>query len=87
MSKPPQMFNYTVNTSGRNIVFAADGKTLACASSSSKRYKNHVRFMERADVDAFWKLPDSMVCLQRRIFAQGRPDVWKTSFRDFMPKI
>lgn len=92
LSKPPQMFNYTVNTSGRNIVFAADGKTLACASSSSKRYKNHVRFMERADVDAFWKLPtvwfvykEGYLPKEDQMYGKPVPGFYAEDMRELIP--
>ena len=39
------------------MVFDSDGKTICYLSSSSKRYKNHVRDMVDADVEDLYKLP------------------------------
>lgn len=44
-------------TSGGHIVFASDGATLAYLSSSSKRYKDHIRDLEDSDLAGLYELP------------------------------
>lgn len=44
-------------TNGGHIVFASDGATLAYLSSSSKRYKDHIRDLEDSDLAGLYELP------------------------------
>ncbi|MFR7573361.1 MAG: hypothetical protein ACLUVM_11990 [Blautia faecis] len=44
-------------SSGGHLVFDSDGATVSYLSSSSRRYKNHIRDMVDADVEDLYKLP------------------------------
>ena len=44
-------------SSGAKLVFESDGTTIAKLSSSSRRYKNHVRDMTQEDVGNLYSLP------------------------------
>lgn len=44
-------------SSGGHIVFASDGATFAYLSSSSKRYKNHVRYMDSDEAKKLLDIP------------------------------
>lgn len=52
-----EIFGLNHVTTGGHLVFDSDGKTICYLSSSSKRYKNHVRDMVDADVEDLYKLP------------------------------
>lgn len=52
-----KLYSLSHVTSGGHIVFASDGATLAYLSSSSKRYKNHVRNLEEDDIAGLYELP------------------------------
>ena len=54
---PPKLYNLSHVNSGGHLVFASDGATLAYLSSSSKRYKTHVREMTTEDVKKLYNLP------------------------------
>lgn len=44
-------------SSGGHLVFDRDGATVSYLSSSSRRYKNHIRDMEDSDIENLYKLP------------------------------
>lgn len=52
-----KLYSLSHVTSGGHIVFASDGATLAYLSSSSKRYKNHVRNLEEDDIAGLYEIP------------------------------
>lgn len=52
-----ELHNLSTVQSGGHIVFASDGKTLARLGSSSRRYKNHVRDINKEDLEGLYKLP------------------------------
>lgn len=56
-STAPKLYNLSYYSTGGHIVFAKDGATLAWASSSSKRYKEHLRNLEEDDLTRLWELP------------------------------
>ena len=56
-SAAPKLYNLSYYSTGGHIVFAKDGATLAWASSSSKRYKEHLGNLEADDLTRLWELP------------------------------
>ena len=52
-----KVYNLKHVSSGGHLVFASDGSTLAYLSSSSRRYKDHIRRVELPDVQSLYKLP------------------------------
>lgn len=52
-----KVYNLKHVSSGGHLVFASDGSTLAYLSSSSRRYKDHIRRAELSDVQSLYKLP------------------------------
>lgn len=52
-----KLYSLSHVTSGGHVVFASDGATLAYLSSSSKRYKNHVRNLKEDDIAGLYEIP------------------------------
>jgi hypothetical protein len=91
-TEPPKLFNCVHYSQGGHVVFASDGATLAYAPSSSKRYKKHVRYMDKADIDMFWKIPvvwfeykEGYLSKEDRMYNKPIPGFYAEDMNDLLP--
>jgi phage minor structural protein len=55
--EPPRLYNLEHVSSGGHVVLAEDGMTMAYLASSSKRYKNHISYVENQDAEKILSIP------------------------------
>ena len=91
-TEPPKLFNCVHYSQGGHVVFASDGATLAYAPSSSKRYKKHVRYMDKTDIDMFWKIPvvwfeykEGYLSKEDRMYNKPIPGFYAEDMNDLLP--